>query len=70
MRCCSLRRKDIDFHYRRMSTRYHTLGGINDPNLKQVYVNSLPDKLQDEIHRKIDTSGHSLNDTSLGELHM
>src|SRR5579862_9847656 len=53
-----------------MSIRYHTLGGINDPSLKQVYVNSLPDELQDEIQRKIDTSGRSLTDTSLGELHM
>ncbi|KAK0572267.1 hypothetical protein LWI29_028886 [Acer saccharum] len=70
MHCCSLKRKDIEFHYRRMSQRYHTLGGINDHSLKQVCVNSLPDELQDEIQRKIDTSGHSLNDTSLGELHM
>ncbi|KAK0585709.1 hypothetical protein LWI29_032859 [Acer saccharum] len=70
MRCCSLKRKDIIFHYKRMSQRYHTLGGINDHSLKQVYVNSLPDDLQDEIQRKIDTSGRSLNDTSLGELHM
>ncbi|KAK0589921.1 hypothetical protein LWI29_020251 [Acer saccharum] len=70
MRCCSLKRKDIEFHYRRMPQRYHTLGGINDHSLKQVYVNSLPDELQDEIQRKIDTSGRSLNDTSLSELHM
>ncbi|KAK0578173.1 hypothetical protein LWI29_006260 [Acer saccharum] len=70
MRCCSLKRKDIMFHYKRMSQRYHTLCGINDHSLKQVYVNSLPDDLQDEIQRKIDTSGRSLNDTSLGELHM
>ncbi|KAK0580148.1 hypothetical protein LWI29_037057 [Acer saccharum] len=70
MRCCSLKRKDIEFHYKRMSQRYHTLGGINDHSLKQVYVNSLPDDLQDEIQRKIDTSGRSLNDTSLGELHI
>ncbi|KAK0572645.1 hypothetical protein LWI29_034803 [Acer saccharum] len=70
MRFCSLKRKDIMFHYKRMSQRYHTLGGINDHSLKQVYVNSLPDDLQDEIQQKIDTSGRSLNDTSLGELHM
>ncbi|KAK0574989.1 hypothetical protein LWI29_032165 [Acer saccharum] len=70
IRCCSLKRKDIMFHYKRMSQRYYTLGGINDHSLKQVYVNSLPDDLQDEIQRKIDTSGRSLNDTSLGELHM
>ncbi|KAK0584296.1 hypothetical protein LWI29_010710 [Acer saccharum] len=70
MRCCSLKWKDIMFHYKRMSQRYHTLGGINDHSLKQVYVNSLPDDLQDEIQRKIDTSRRSINDTSLGELHM
>ncbi|KAK0598266.1 hypothetical protein LWI29_033129 [Acer saccharum] len=70
MRCCSLRRKDIEFHYQKMSRRFHTLGGINDPSLKQVYVNSFPEELQDEIQRKIDPSGQSLNDTTLGELHM
>ena len=70
MRCCSLRRKDIENHYQRMSIRYHTLGGINDPSLKQVYVNSLPDELQDEIQRKIDLSNRPLTDTTLGELHM
>ena len=56
MRCCSLQKKDIEFHYQKMSGRYHILGGINDQSLKHVYVNSLPSELLDEIQRRIDTS--------------
>ncbi|KAK0574000.1 hypothetical protein LWI29_016782 [Acer saccharum] len=41
MRCCSLKRKDIEFHYKRMSQWYHTLGGINDHSLKQIKCKSL-----------------------------
>ncbi|KAK3198549.1 hypothetical protein Dsin_021964 [Dipteronia sinensis] len=36
MRCYSLKRKDVEFHYKRMSGRYHILGGINDQSLKHV----------------------------------
>ncbi|KAK2665890.1 hypothetical protein Ddye_004464 [Dipteronia dyeriana] len=70
MRCCSLHKKDIEFHYKRMSTRYHILGGINDESLRHVYMNSLPVELQDELHRKIDTSGRAFKDITLGEIHM
>ena len=70
MRCCSLRKKDINFHYQRMSGRFHILGGINDPSLKHVYLNSLPAELLDEIQRRIDASGRALQDITLGEIHM
>ncbi|KAK1556952.1 hypothetical protein Q3G72_015133 [Acer saccharum] len=70
MRCCSLKQKDIQFHYSRMSGRYHILGGINDPSLKHVYINSLPSELQDELHRKIESSGRTIPDITLGEIHM
>ena len=69
-RCCSLRKKDIMFHYKKMSSRFHILGGINDQSLKQVYMNSLPEELHDELQRKIDASGRTLNDTTLSEIHM
>ncbi|KAI9157027.1 hypothetical protein LWI28_015671 [Acer negundo] len=70
MRCCLLRKKDIDFHYTRMSSRYHILGGINNKSLKNVYVNSLPAELQDELHRRIDSSGRPFTHITLGEIHM
>ncbi|KAK2662931.1 hypothetical protein Ddye_001505 [Dipteronia dyeriana] len=49
IRYCSFDRRDIDFHYRRMSFLYHALGGINDKSLRQVYLNSLPTELQDKL---------------------
>ncbi|KAK2660157.1 hypothetical protein Ddye_006690 [Dipteronia dyeriana] len=58
MHCCSLNRKDIDFHYRRMSFRYHALDGINDESLRQVYLNSLLVDLQGELQRTLETSDH------------
>ncbi|KAK2654313.1 hypothetical protein Ddye_014169 [Dipteronia dyeriana] len=70
MTVCSLNKKDIDFHYRRMSFRYHALGGVNDETLRQVYLNSLPSELQGELQRLIEFSGKSLREITLGEIHM
>ncbi|KAK3221318.1 hypothetical protein Dsin_008343 [Dipteronia sinensis] len=53
-----------------MFGRYHILGGINDQSLKHVYVNSFPTELQEELQRRIDTSGRPFNDITLGEIHM
>ncbi|KAK2640796.1 hypothetical protein Ddye_022559 [Dipteronia dyeriana] len=70
MLVCSLDKIDIDYHYRRMSFRYHALGGINDGTLRQVYLNSLPTELHRELQRLIEFSGKSLRDITLGEIHM
>ncbi|KAK2639680.1 hypothetical protein Ddye_027475 [Dipteronia dyeriana] len=70
MTVCSLDKEDIDFHYRRMSFRYHALGGVNDESLRQVYLNSLPSELQGELQRLIEFSGKTLRDITLGEIHM
>ncbi|KAK2662010.1 hypothetical protein Ddye_000584 [Dipteronia dyeriana] len=70
MTVCSLNKEDIDYHYRRMSFRYHALGGVNDETLRQVYLNSLPSELQGELQRLIEFSGKSLREITLGEIHM
>ncbi|KAK2646314.1 hypothetical protein Ddye_021509 [Dipteronia dyeriana] len=70
MTVCSLNKEDIDFHYRRMSFRYHALGGVNDETLRQVYLNSLPSELQGELQRLIEFSGKTLREITLGEIHM
>ena len=36
MKCCSLQIKDLDFHYKRMSTMYYNV--LQDPSLKHVFV--------------------------------
>lgn len=53
MKCCSLKLRDIEKHYQRMSSRYYTLNGFNDPNLRYVYISSLPTELQPEVNRLI-----------------
>ncbi|KAL0420819.1 UNVERIFIED_CONTAM: polyprotein [Sesamum latifolium] len=53
MKCCSLKRKDLDFHFKRMSEKFYMLNGLNDPNLKHVFLASLPQELQPEIQRMI-----------------
>ncbi|KAK2664163.1 hypothetical protein Ddye_002737 [Dipteronia dyeriana] len=53
-----------------MFFRYLALGGINDESLWQVYLNSLPVELQGELQRTLETSGRSLQDITLGEIHM
>ena len=42
MRCCSLKREDLERHYRRMASRYHSFNGAQDERLEQVYINSFP----------------------------
>ncbi|KAI9174389.1 hypothetical protein LWI28_016595 [Acer negundo] len=39
MRCCSLRKKDIDFHYKLMSSRYHILGDDvpSDADIESIF---------------------------------
>ncbi len=46
MRCCSLKRTDIERHYQRMAQRYYLLNGYNDVNLRHIYIASLPEALQ------------------------
>ncbi|KAL5746032.1 hypothetical protein ACOSP7_027178 [Xanthoceras sorbifolium] len=69
MKCCSLKRKDLNFHFKKMSHKYYMLNGLNDETLRQVYINSLPDELQAEIHRHMASTRRDLRNTSLGEIH-
>ncbi|KAL5826695.1 hypothetical protein ACOSQ4_018492 [Xanthoceras sorbifolium] len=59
MKCCSFKRKDLNFHFKKMSHKYY----------KQVYINSLPDELQAEIHRHMASTRRDLRNTSLSEIH-
>ncbi|KAL5776843.1 hypothetical protein ACOSP7_009769 [Xanthoceras sorbifolium] len=65
MKCCSLKRKDLNFHFKKMSHKYYMLNGLNDETLRQVYINSLPDELQAEIHRHMASTRRDLRNTSL-----
>lgn len=45
MKCCSLKKKDLDFNYQRMSQKYYMFNGHNDVILKKVYIAYLPIEL-------------------------
>ncbi|KAL5777540.1 hypothetical protein ACOSP7_010466 [Xanthoceras sorbifolium] len=53
MKCCSLKRKDLNFHFKKI----------------QVYINSLLNELQAEIHRHMASTRRDLRNTFLGEIH-
>ncbi|KAL5733956.1 hypothetical protein ACOSP7_031817 [Xanthoceras sorbifolium] len=65
MKCCSLKRKDLNFHFKKMSHKYYMFNGLDDETLRQVYINSLPDELQAEIHRRMASTRRDLRNTSL-----
>jgi hypothetical protein len=69
MRCCSFKRKDLEKHYDRMSQRFYLLNGMDDVNLKQAFLNSLPEPLGNETTRLLQTKGLTLNSTSLGGIY-
>lgn len=69
MKCCSFRRKDLEAHYDHMSQRFYLLDGIDDVNLKQAFLNSLPDPLGSETSRLLHMQGMMLNATSLGSIY-
>ncbi|KAL9994508.1 hypothetical protein Hdeb2414_s0002g00065751 [Helianthus debilis subsp. tardiflorus] len=50
MKCCSFRPKDLEKHSNRMSERFYCLQGIDDVNLKQVFLNFFPESLSNEAY--------------------
>ena len=52
-----------------MSPLFYMLNGIAEPNLKQVYITSLPDELQNELHRSIDAAKKELATINIGQIH-
>ncbi|XP_057949994.1 uncharacterized protein LOC131144997 [Malania oleifera] len=69
IKCCFLKRKDLEKHYNLISQRYYTLCELDDINLKQAYLNSLPNPLGEEVLRELQMSGKRLENTSLGKLY-
>ncbi|MED6173480.1 hypothetical protein PIB30_059886, partial [Stylosanthes scabra] len=69
MKCCSLNRKDLKIHYKRMINKYYSLGGNTNPPLKHVFVASLSDELQPEMQRMMIALRKDIPTTSLGEIY-
>lgn len=60
MKCCSYKKKDLEKNYNGMSKRFYLLGGMDDPNLKQAFLNSLPEPLGNEALKLLETKGMNL----------
>ncbi|KAF5797001.1 putative transcription factor interactor and regulator CCHC(Zn) family [Helianthus annuus] len=69
MKCCSFRPKDLEKHYNKMSERFYCLHGIDDVNLKQVFLNSFPESLSNEAYRALETKNMTVAQASLGGLY-
>ncbi|KAL2526922.1 Reverse transcriptase domain-containing protein [Abeliophyllum distichum] len=69
LKCCSYNPKDLDKHFQNAANRYYLIGGMDDPNIKQAYLESIPQPLGQETLRMIEMKGQFLGTTSFGELH-
>nr|GEX61243.1 hypothetical protein [Tanacetum cinerariifolium] len=69
MKCCSFQKKDLEKHYDRMSQRFYCLNGVDDVNLKQVFMNSFPESLGNEAYRALEAKNVTIAQTTLGELY-
>ncbi|GMN19044.1 hypothetical protein TIFTF001_049884 [Ficus carica] len=68
MQCCSMDKADLEVHFQKMSKRFYLIGGINDPNLKQAFISSIPEPLGDETSRLLSAANKQFADITLGEI--
>lgn len=52
-----------------MSRRFYALNGIDEVNLRQAYMNSLPEPLCNETTRILSLKNMVLNSASIGEIY-
>lgn len=69
MKCCSYKRKDLELHYERMSRHFYAINGIDDVNLKQTFLNSIPEPLGNETTRLHQIKNLPISNAILGELY-
>ncbi|KAL2518395.1 Reverse transcriptase domain-containing protein [Abeliophyllum distichum] len=69
LKCCSYNPKDLNKHFENAVRCIYLIGGMDDPNINQAYLESIPQPLGQEILRVIEMRGQSLGTTSIGELH-
>jgi len=69
MKCCSFQKSDLEKHYAGMSSRFYAISGIDDANLKQAYLNSMPEPLGNETAKMLATKNLTVATASLGEIY-
>ncbi|GMN28523.1 hypothetical protein TIFTF001_041183 [Ficus carica] len=68
MKCCSMKKEDLEVHFQKMSRRFYLIGGINDPNLKQAFISSILEPLGDETSRLLSAANKNTAEITLGEI--
>ncbi|XP_060964790.1 uncharacterized protein LOC133033738 [Cannabis sativa] len=68
MKCCSMKKEDLELHFQRMTKRFYLIGGVDDPNLKQAFLASIPEPLGEETFRLLSANNRTLQNTTFGEL--
>ncbi|GJS73986.1 putative zinc finger, CCHC-type containing protein [Tanacetum coccineum] len=68
MKCCSFQKKDLEKHYNRMSQRFYCLNGVDDVNLKQVFLNSFSESFGNEAYQALEARNFTIAQTTLGDL--
>ncbi|XP_020531642.1 uncharacterized protein LOC110008463 [Amborella trichopoda] len=69
LKCCSFKRHDLEKHFMEMNKRYHKIGGIDDVNLKQYYLESIPSTLGKEATKTMENQGLTIQIVSFGEIY-
>ncbi|KAM6599780.1 hypothetical protein CsatA_019389 [Cannabis sativa] len=68
MKCCSMKKEDLELHFQRMTKRFYLIGGVDDPNLKQAFLASIPEPLGEETFRLLSANNRTMQNTTFGEL--
>ncbi|KAM7473486.1 hypothetical protein LguiB_020729 [Lonicera macranthoides] len=69
MKCCSLKKKDLMKHYNRMSQRYFLIGGIDDDNIRQIFLNSFLETLVTEVNKLLKLQKQTIHDVTIAQIY-
>ena len=61
-------KKKLEKRFQHMTKRFYLIRRIDDPNLKQAFLSSIPEPLGEETFRLLSSSRKTLQNTTLGEL--
>ncbi|XP_062094158.1 uncharacterized protein LOC133800219 [Humulus lupulus] len=69
LKCCSMDKRDLKKHYKKMTQQFYQIGGIDDPNLKQAFLSSIPEPLGEETFILLSGTARTLADATIGEIY-
>ncbi|OMO87787.1 Zinc finger, CCHC-type [Corchorus capsularis] len=69
LKCCSLKRRDLDRHYQQFCRYFFQLGPPYDANLKYHLINSVPEDLKDRTLLDIEAARIDINSLWVGDIY-